>query len=585
MDISKLSRISLIIIFVLIGLLFFTSTHAPERYITQMGDVVQKIKDGEEVYVYNDLIMVDRYRLPLDSLPELQKIATPGQIYIVGTNSFAYGTVNLIVYAIFATLLVLFILSRVAISSGSSPFNFARFQSKDKTNIPKISFNDVAGIDKIKKEITDIVDFLKNPEKYEKLGARVPRGVLLEGPPGVGKTLIAKAIAHEANVPFYFAAGAEFQELFVGVGAARIRDLFKQARDNAPAIIFIDEIDTLGMRRGSQGVHAEDSKTLTQLLTEMDGIIDSKKPIVVIGATNRADLLDPALLRPKRFDKIIHVPLPDKPARRQILAVHIKNKPIEGNVDEMLDKLASMTTGFSGADLENLINEAALIAATEGKEKIQWQHLKQAYDKITIGIGTDRRLDENTKRRVAYHETGHAINAWIVGKHIDRISILPSSRALGYVRTQEEEDKYIMTFSDLMKELIMLLGGRAAEEIFFGEPSTGAANDLERATKIAKDMVLKYGFFDLVVYENEVNAWYSEKLLHKQDVEEIVKKILQKAMQIAKDNIIKHKERFQAIAEYVLVKEIVEDKEIPDLFKDINSGGCCDALDWQKIIS
>jgi cell division protease FtsH len=380
-------------------------------------------------------------------------------------------------------------------------------------------------------------------------------------------------MAHEAGVPFYFASGSEFVELFVGVGAKRMRELFEMARQHAPAIIFIDEIDTIAGTRGTKNTNSEETKTLVQLLTELDGVVESENPIVVIAATNRPDILDPALLRPRRFDKMIFVPMPDKKARKEIINVHLQSKPLDPSLDrfQIIEKLATMTTGFSGADIENLINEANLISIKKKKKYIDWEDIKEAYDKITLGLEPGYVLDEDTKKRVAYHEAGHAINAWAIRKKVDLVSILPRSKALGLVRTKEENDKYLYTYNDLFNEIVMLLGGRAAEEIYFSELSTGAANDLKKATQIAKDMITKYGFDSLIVYESTESAWHKESILSPStDIETKIEHILKKAYEIAKQNITNNEILYNKLVEALLQKEVIDEEEFERIMSEKN---------------
>jgi len=579
--IVKLIYFAIFVFIALLVLMGLVEAFAPPSYTTNIGKVINLIENGAPVYVYNDVIKVENYMLPLKSLPDLQKIATPGQINLMGTNSISAGTINLITWAMVLVVFIAFLLVRA--TSISVPAGFTSIKEKAASKIPKVSFDDVAGIDKIKDEINDILLFLKNPNKFKQMGARAPKGVLFAGPPGVGKTLIAKALAHEAKVPFFFASGSEFAEMYVGVGAARVRDLFAKARRHAPAIVFIDEIDTLGARRGPHS-HSEDTKTLNQLLTEMDGVTESDAPIVVIAATNRPEILDPALLRPKRFDKIINIPLPDKRARKQILTVHLKNKPLADNIEEVVEKLASMTTGFSGADLENLCNEAALLAALEDSSVVTWKHFKIAYDKVTIGLDADRQLDEKTKKRVAYHEAGHAICAKGIDKKIDRISILPRSKALGFVRTREDEDKVLATFSELMGELVLLLGGRAAEELYCGEPSTGAQNDLERATKLAKKMLYSYGFKTLSVKEIQYSQYHSEKILDDID-EQVIENLLYYALELAKEHIKNNEEYYLRLVNLLYNKEDLEENDVNQFFEKYPIRAIMkEKLQWQHVM-
>ncbi|MCX7896574.1 MAG: ATP-dependent zinc metalloprotease FtsH [Rhodocyclaceae bacterium] len=374
-------------------------------------------------------------------------------------------------------------------------------KSRAKVYVEKdtgVTFEDVAGVDEAKAELAEIVDFLKHPQEYGRLGARIPKGVLLVGPPGTGKTLLAKAVAGEAGVPFFSISGSEFVEMFVGVGAARVRDLFEQARQKAPAIIFIDELDALGRARGVAGPiggHDEREQTLNQLLTEMDGF-DSSVGLIILAATNRPEILDPALLRAGRFDRQVLVDRPDKKGRAQILAVHARKIRLAPDVD--LDKVAGLTTGFSGADLANLVNEAALAATRRGGSAVEMQDFTMAIERIIAGLEKkNRMLSPRERETVAYHEMGHALVALSLpgSDPVHKISIVPRGiGALGYTIQRPTEDRYLMTRRDLENKIAVLLGGRAAEKLIFGEYSTGAADDIARATDIARDMVTRFGF-------------------------------------------------------------------------------------------
>ncbi len=373
----------------------------------------------------------------------------------------------------------------------------AKQVSKDQ---PKTTFADVAGVDEAIEELQEVKDYLQNPAKFQAMGAKIPRGVLLFGPPGAGKTLLARAVAGEAGVPFYSISGSDFVEMFVGVGAARVRDLFEQAKQNAPAIVFIDEIDAVGRHRGAGlgGGHDEREQTLNQLLVEMDGF-DQRTAVILMAATNRPDILDPALLRPGRFDRHVTVDRPDLEGRKAILRVHAKGKPWDQGLD--LDVIARRTPGFTGADLANVINEAALLAARWNKKTIGMKELEEAIDRVMAGPERKTRaMSEREKRMIAYHEGGHALVAHVLPNTdpVHKISVIPRGRALGYTLTLPEQDKFLATREELIDELAMLLGGRVAEELIVGDITTGAANDLERATKVARQMVTEYGMSDII---------------------------------------------------------------------------------------
>ena len=391
-----------------------------------------------------------------------------------------------------------FIMTR-QMGGAKNSMDFGRSKAKLNGGEIKTTFKDVAGLKEEKEEVKELIDFLKNPKKFQKLGARIPKGVLLVGPPGTGKTLLAKAVAGEANVPFYYISGSDFVELFVGVGASRVRDMFKQAKHNAPCLIFIDEIDAVGRQRGTGlgGGHDEREQTLNQLLAEMDGF-GVNEGIIVIAATNRADVLDPALLRPGRFDRQVTVNLPDVKGREEILEVHARNKKFAANVK--LSNIAKRTVGFSGADLENLLNEAALLAVRRDKEMITMGELDEAQDRVLMGPAKkSHKYTEKEKKLVAFHEAGHAVVGLKLegANEVQKITIIPRGQAGGYNLMLPKEETYFSTRKELIESISGLLGGRVAEELVFGEITTGAHNDFEKATKIARSMVTEYGMSDL----------------------------------------------------------------------------------------
>ncbi len=385
-------------------------------------------------------------------------------------------------------------------AGNNKSMDFGRSRAKLSEDGGKVRFTDVAGLDEEKEEVSELIDFLKNPKKFQKLGARIPKGVLLVGPPGTGKTLLAKAVAGEANVPFYYISGSDFVELFVGVGASRVRDMFKQAKQSAPCLIFIDEIDAVGRQRGSGigGGHDEREQTLNQLLTEMDGF-GANEGIIIIAATNRPDVLDPALLRPGRFDRQVTVSLPDAKAREEILSVHARNKVFADDVN--LKALSLRTPGFSGADLENLLNEAALLAVRRNKEAITMDEIDEATDRVLMGPAkTSRKISDKEKRLVAIHESGHAVIGIKLpdAQEVHKITIIPRGMAGGYTMMLPKEEKMgIMTKEELESQIIGLMGGRAAERLFLNATTTGASDDFKKATRIARSMVTKYGMSDL----------------------------------------------------------------------------------------
>lgn len=450
----------------------------------------------------------------------------------------------------------------------------AKLYAEDET---KVTFADVAGIDEAKEELQEVVEFLKNPEKFRRLGGRIPKGVLLVGPPGTGKTLLAKAVAGEAKVPFFSISGSEFVEMFVGVGAARVRDLFSQAAAHAPCIIFIDELDALGKARGINvmGGHDEREQTLNQLLVEMDGF-ESNKGVIIMAATNRPEILDPALLRPGRFDRQVLVDRPDINGREAILKIHSRNVQLSPEVD--LRKIAARTPGFVGADLANLVNEAALLAARKNKEMVGPEEFDEALDRVIAGLEKKKRMmSQREKEIVAYHESGHALVAECV-KYADpvhKISIIPRGiAALGYTQQQPTEDRYLMTRSELLDRIAVLLGGRVAEELVFGEISTGAQSDLQRATEIARAMVTEYGMSDrlgLVTYERERRPMflpesftptktYSEAKAA--EIDEEITRVMEEAHRRVRQILSEKRDTLEALAKLLLEKEIVQGEEL-----------------------
>ena len=456
-----------------------------------------------------------------------------------------------------------------------------------KSEKPDVKFDDVAGNDEAKEEVKEIVDFLKNPERYIDLGAKIPKGVLLVGPPGTGKTLLAKAVAGEADVPFFAVSGSSFIEMFVGVGAARVRDLFMQAKKEAPSIIFIDEIDAIGKSRaagGMMGGNDEREQTLNQLLAEMDGF-DSNEPVIVLAATNRPEVLDPALLRPGRFDRQVLVDKPDFEGRVQILEVHVKK--IKAGKDVDLREIAKMTAGLAGADLANIVNEAALLAGRKGKKEVNQEEFVEAVERQIAGLEKkSRRLNEKDKKIVAYHESGHAVIAEITpeARKVKKVSIVPRGlAALGYTLNLPQEDKYLMQKSELIAEVDTLLGGRAAEEVFIGEISTGAGNDLERATDILKSMVMIYGMTDvagLMVLEKQSNRFlgggfaqakeYSEKM--QEDVDRFIKETLYERYKHVKNKLKEYSPVIEKMVKELFEKEVIDGKRVRELIREFKEG-------------
>ncbi|MGK4078683.1 ATP-dependent zinc metalloprotease FtsH [Ligilactobacillus salivarius] len=462
---------------------------------------------------------------------------------------------------------------------GGRVMNFGKSKAKpiDKKN-NKVRFSDVAGAEEEKQELVEVVEFLRDPRKFLALGARIPSGVLLEGPPGTGKTLLAKAVAGEAGVPFFSISGSDFVEMFVGVGASRVRDLFENAKKNAPSIIFIDEIDAVGRRRGAGmgGGHDEREQTLNQMLVEMDGF-EGDEGVIVMAATNRSDVLDPALLRPGRFDRKILVGRPDVKGREAILKVHAKNKPLAKDVD--LKMIAKQTPGFVGADLENLLNEAALQAARRDKKEIDASDIDEAEDRVIAGPAKrDRVISKHERETVAYHEAGHTIVGLVLNEArvVHKVTIVPRGRAGGYAIMLPKEDQMLMSKKNLKEQIAGLMGGRAAEEIIFGQQSSGASNDFQQATQLARAMVTEFGMSDKlgpVQYEGqanmqpgEFNGQHSYSGQTANIIDEEVKRIANEGMQQAKEIIEAHREQHKVIAEALLKHETLDEKQILSLY-------------------
>ena len=482
--------------------------------------------------------------------------------------------------AIFGFLMYNVFSSQMGQGGPRGVMNFGRSKATDQKQKVKVRFSDVAGAEEEKQELVEVVEFLKDPRKFTALGARIPAGVLLEGPPGTGKTLLAKAVAGEANVPFFSISGSEFVEMFVGVGASRVRDLFENAKKNAPAIIFIDEIDAVGRQRGTGmgGGHDEREQTLNQLLVEMDGF-EGTEGVIVIAATNRSDVLDPALLRPGRFDRQILVGRPDVKGREAILKVHARNKKLAKEVDVKV--IAQQTPGFSGAELENLLNEAALVAARRDKTAIDKLDVDEAHDRVIAGPAKkDRAISEKERKMVAFHEAGHTIVGMVLSdaRVVHKVTIVPRGRAGGYAIMLPKEDRFLMTKKELFEQVVGLLGGRAAEEFIFNEKTTGASNDFEQATGIVRSMITEYGMYDelgTVQYEGNHQVFigrdygqtkaYSDQVAFEIDnaVRSIMKDAYAQALQILEE----HKEQLTLIAEKLLELETLDERTIKALFE------------------
>jgi cell division protease FtsH len=515
-------------------------------------------------------------------VPELEKsgVNITGEV----PNRWMAEVLGWVIPLVFLVALWSFFFRRMGGAEGGV-MSFARSRAKIYADDDvKVRFNDVAGVDEAEEELREIVEFLKTPKKYTSIGGRIPKGVLLVGPPGTGKTLLARAVAGEATVPFFSLSGSEFVEMFVGVGAARVRDLFSQAESKAPCIIFIDELDALGKVRiqTPMGSHEEREQTLNQLLAEMDGF-DARKGIIIMAATNRPEVLDPALLRPGRFDRQVLVAKPDIRGREDILRIHVKNVKVAENVD--LKVVAARTAGFAGADLANLVNEAALLAARRDKSAVDMTDFDEAIDRVIAGLEKKRVMSDKERRIVAYHESGHAIVATVLPglDPVHKISIIGRGfGALGYTMQLPLEDRYLMTRNDLQSELAVLLGGRSAEEIAFGEISTGAQNDLQRATDIARSMVTEFGMSDALGVVNynghkrsafldagfmQERGNYAEDTAQQIDAE--VKRILTEAHEEARRILREQRHVLDELSARLLVKEVVEGDELRSLIGPI----------------
>ncbi len=558
----------------------------PEKSITTVVQDIkeQKVKkveimDNKIIAFYKDNTLGVTYKEASDSF--LKTLRDSGinpnstQIVVKDTQASS-GLISLLSNIIPTILMVGFFifLFRQARGAQDSVFSFGQSRAKRfNKDLPKTTFKDVAGVDEAKKELEEVVDFLKNPEKYKKLGARTPKGVILVGPSGCGKTLLAKAVAGEANVPFFSIAGSEFMEMLVGIGAARTRDLFLTAKKSAPSIIFIDEIDAIGRARsvGAMPSHDEREQTLNQILVEMDGFAPTEQ-VVVIAATNRGDLLDSALLRPGRFDRRIVVDYPDVDGRKAIITIHAKGKPFAREVD--WEKVAKRTVGFSGADLENMLNEAAIFAARHAKTEVNMNDIEEAATKVKLGPAKKRMQSEMDKKLTAYHEAGHAIVSHFL-PHTDpvhRISIVSRGMALGYTLIPPAKDKLHETMTHLLEEIAVMMGGRAAEQVVFQEITTGASNDFDQATRIAKAMVVEYGMSDLGPINfgptMDVSEWgksyyeqntLSQEMLAKIDTQ--VNKILQTAYTKASNTVKEKKDILDKVAKELLIKESLDQDE------------------------
>ena len=551
----------------------------PNRGEVPTGNVYITFKDSStQVLAVNDVNDIEDY-LRDQQFTSYTVENPPEQSWIVTILPYLI---------IFAAMFIFFMIMTNQASAnsggGGKMMNFGKSRAKLMTDDPakRVTFANVAGLKEEKEELEEIVDFLRAPKKYTRLGARIPKGVLLVGPPGTGKTLLAKAIAGEAGVPFFSISGSDFVEMFVGVGASRVRDLFEEAKKNAPCIVFIDEIDAVARRRGTGmgGGHDEREQTLNQMLVEMDGF-GVNEGIIVMAATNRVDILDPAIMRPGRFDRKVHVGRPDVGGREEILSVHAKNKPLGDDVD--LKQIAQTTAGFTGADLENLLNEAAIIAAKEDRAYITQADIKKAF--VKVGIGAEKKsrvISEKEKRITAFHESGHAILFHLlpdVGP-VYSVSIIPTGAgAAGYTMPLPERDDMFNTKGKMLQDIIVSLGGRVAEELVFDDITTGASQDIKQATRMAKDMVTKYGMSEnigLICYDNDDDEvfigrdlahtrGYGEGVATTIDLE--VKRIIDECYEKAKQMIAEHRDVLDACANLLLEKEKISQQEFEALFE------------------
>ena len=566
-------------------------TYQPNGSIIEVSGVYKNPKTSKEEtgiqFFTPTATTVERFSstiLPSDStVSELQKLASEHQAEVTVKHESSSGMwINILVSVVPFAILFFFLFSMMGNmggNNGRNPMSFGRSKAKaaNKEDI-KVRFSDVAGAEEEKQELVEVVEFLKDPKRFTKLGARIPAGVLLEGPPGTGKTLLAKAVAGEAGVPFFSISGSDFVEMFVGVGASRVRSLFEDAKKAAPAIIFIDEIDAVGRQRGVGlgGGNDEREQTLNQLLIEMDGL-EGNEGIIVIAATNRSDVLDPALLRPGRFDRKVLVGRPDVKGREAILKVHAKNKPLADDVD--LKLVAQQTPGFVGADLENVLNEAALVAARRNKSIIDASDIDEAEDRVIAGPSKkDKTVSQRERELVAYHEAGHTIVGLVLSnaRVVHKVTIVPRGRAGGYMIALPKEDQMLLSKEDMKEQLAGLMGGRVAEEIIFNVQTTGASNDFEQATQMARAMVTEYGMSEKlgpVQYEGNhamFGAQSPQKSISEQtayEIDEEVRSLLNEARNKAAEIIQSNRETHKLIAEALLKYETLDSTQIKSLYE------------------
>ncbi len=593
-----------ILLFIIFGIMYFASTMNTKVHDLTYSEFITKMEDGEVTEVkITPSQSAGVYQLT-GKLKDYEKkesfyVQTPltdSTVEVIYDGSqehdFKISTAKdpdssmllvLLINVLPIVLLVgaaIFIVTR-QMGANSKSMDFGKSRARLNDDRKKVTFNDVAGLTEEKEEVQELIEFLKHPKKFQKMGARIPKGVLLVGPPGTGKTLLARAVAGEANVPFYYISGSDFVELFVGVGASRVRDMFKQAKHNAPCLIFIDEIDAVGRQRGAGlgGGHDEREQTLNQLLTEMDGFGENEG-IIVIAATNRPDVLDPALLRPGRFDRQVTVNLPDITGRKEILEVHAKGKTFAPGVT--LENIAKRTVGFSGADLENLLNEAALLTVRRDKDAITMAEVDEAHDRVLMGPAkVTKKYTEKEKKIVAYHEAGHAVVGIKLegANEVQKITIIPRGQAGGYNLMLPREETFLETKNELLETISGLLGGRVAEELVFNEVTTGAHNDFEKATKIARAMVTEYGMSDLgpVQFEHQESSVFLGRDYNKShnfssevafEIDQEQRKIINECYEKTKDIIAKNRDLLDLIANTLLEYETITKEQIDYLVKN-----------------
>ena len=589
---SSLIYVAILLAAVALFSYLLPSANKPEEVPLSEVIAMSQNRKIAEIRVEEDLLLVTTvddtqvraFKESNATIYEIEGLNLEGVIVdIKGSSGINWGglLLNFLPLLIFGGLL--FFLFRQARGANSQAMSFGRSRARlFPANRPTVTFDDVAGVEEAKQDLREVVDFLKSREKFQALGARIPRGVLLIGPPGTGKTLMARAIAGEADVPFFSISGSEFVEMFVGVGASRVRDLFDQAKRNAPCIVFIDEIDAVGRHRGSGlgGSHDEREQTLNQILVEMDGF-DTSTSVIVLAATNRPDILDPALLRPGRFDRRVILDRPDIVGRFAILKVHTNGKPLDKSVD--LEVLAKGTVGFSGADLANLVNEAAILAARRNKEAVSMEELEESVDRVIAGPERkSRKISPKDKEITAYHEAGHAIVARMLpnADPVHKISIVARGMSLGHTRQLPIEDRYLMTRAQFKDMLATLLGGHTAEELIFHEMTTGAQSDIEQATKIARAMVTSFGMSDtlgprtfgrkeeMIFLGREISEQrdYSDKIAEQIDDE--VYNLIQQAHQTAREILDKNKSKLVLLAEKLIAQETLEGEGLESVFSE-----------------